>query len=280
MDMRWDEQLSQVSAALNYLRRTVERPKAYTYEPPAGVPWRSGAFEAHTVAIRDARPVVRNVSIEEQGFGFTPSTSAVRDFYDEDEIRAVYLPESERLLQAATGAARVIAFDFNVRNAPRAAARQNGAKEPVKRVHNDFTTLSGPRRARDELAARGEDAGALLKGRYAIVNVWRPIGAPVEESPLAVCDASTIAEGDLIATDLLYRDRVGETYSIAYNPAHRWFWFPKMRPDEALFIKCYDSDDRRPRLSAHTAFDDPTSPPDARPRESIEVRTLVFFPNA
>jgi hypothetical protein len=243
------------------------------------VPWRTGEFEARTVAIRDARPVAGRVSIDQQGFGFVPSVSAVRDFYDEDEIRSVYLPEAERLLQAATGASRVLAFDFNVRNARKAAAKQAGAKEPVKRVHNDFTALSGPRRARDELIARGEDPEAVLKGRFAIVNVWRPIGAPVAESPIAVCDASTIAESDLVATDLVYRDRVGETYSIAFSPRHRWFWFPQMRPDEALFIKCYDSDAQLPRLSAHTAFDDPASPPDARPRESIEVRTLVFLPN-
>lgn len=280
MDMRWDEQLSQVSAPLNYLRRSDSRPVTYTYEPPPGVPWRSGELEPHVVGVRDARPVIGHLSLDHRGFAFTRWPSAVRDFYDTDEVRAVYLREAEELVRAATGAKRVLAFDFNVRNASRAAAGSNGAKEPVKRVHNDFTAISGPRRARDELLARGEDPAAALAGHYAIINVWRPIGAPVEESPLAVCDASTIADADLLATDLVYRDRVGETYSIAHNPAHRWFYFPKMHPDEALFIKCFDSaEDGRPRFTAHSAFDDPTSPPDARPRESIEVRTLAFLAN-
>ena len=76
----------------------------------------------------------------------------------------------------------------------------------------------------------------------------------------------------------VYRDRVGETYSFTYNPKHRWFYFPQMQRNEALLLKCYDSkEDGRARFTAHTSFEDPTSPPDAPPRESIEVRALIFF---
>ncbi len=133
-------------------------------------------------------------------------------------------------------------------------------KEPVKRVHNDFTLLSGSRRARDELTARGEDV-SVLSQRFAIVNLWRPIQGPLLSDPLAVCDARTIAPEDWIATDLIYRDRVGETYSVAYNSDHRWFYFPQMARDEALLIKVFDSSDAVPaRFSAHTAFDDPHTP--------------------
>ncbi|GAB1537543.1 hypothetical protein NUACC21_01880 [Scytonema sp. NUACC21] len=92
-------------------------------------------------------------------------------------------------------------------------------------------------------------------------------------------DAQSIAPTDLVAGDLVYRDRVGETYAVTYNPEHRWFYFPQMQKDEALLIKCFDSaEDGRARFTAHTAFDDPTSPSDAPPRESIELRTLVFYP--
>jgi len=111
-----------------------------------------------------------------------------------------------------------------------------------------------------------------------VVNVWRPIGGPVEEFPLAVCDARSIARDDWVPTDLVYPGRLGEVYSVRYNPAHRWYYYPSMRPDEALLIKTYDSaEDGRARFSAHTAFVDPTTPPTAAPRESIEVRALVFF---
>jgi hypothetical protein len=149
-------------------------------------------------------------------------------------------------------------------------------REPVKRAHNDYTVKSGPQRVRDLLNGEAEE---LLKHRFAVINVWRPIKGPVETSPLAVCDARSIAFADWVAQDLIYQDRVGETYAITYNPAHRWFYFPRMRTDEVLLIKCYDSkEDGRARFAAHTAFDDPTTPPGAAPRESIEIRTLAFFP--
>ena len=73
-------------------------------------------------------------------------------------------------------------------------------------------------------------------------------------------------------------NRIGQTYSIAFNPAHRWFWFPRQRREEAIVFKVYDSEkDGRARFTAHTAFEDPTSPPGARPRESIETRMFAFF---
>jgi hypothetical protein len=114
-----------------------------------------------------------------------------------------------------------------------------------------------------------------------VINVWRPIRGSVEEAPLAVCDAQSIAPNDLVPTDLIYPDRVGEVYSLTYNPEHRWFYYPAMAPGEVLLIKTYDSlEDGRARFTAHTAFDDPTTASDAAPRESIEVRALIFYPSA
>ncbi len=98
------------------------------------------------------------------------------------------------------------------------------------------------------------------------------------ETPLAVCDARSIKPGDLVATELKYRDRSGEVQSLAYNANHRWFYVPNMQQNEAMLIKCFDSaHDGRARFTAHSAVEDPTSPPDAPARESIEVRTLAFF---
>ena len=156
----------------------------------------------------------------------------------------------------------------------RNAGRQ-GAREPSRRVHNDHTITSAPRRVRDHL---GPDAGDLLKQRFGIVNVWRPIRGPVLDSPLALCDARTFTDADLIASDLVYPHVRGETSSVEYKPGHRWFYFSDMQPDEAVLIRVHDSaNDGRARLSFHTSFDNPLAP-NAPPRESIEVRTLVFFP--
>ena len=267
--------LESIVAPLNFLVPMAEKPVAYNYEPPPGVPARTGASEEHQVPIRDARPLIGRLSLDKEGFVLLRQQSAVKNFYDEDEITSVYYPECERVIKEATGAARVVAFDHIVRNAAM-SAKANPIKLPAKRVHNDYTAWSSPMRVRQLM---GEKAEELLKHRYAIINLWRPIRGPVLESPLTLCDAQSLSEENLIPSDLKYPDRTGETYSITYNPNQRYYYFPKMQADEAVLIRCFDSaPEGAARFSAHTGFDDPTSPPDAPPRESLEVRTLVFFP--
>ena len=219
---------------------------------------------------------IGDLSLDKEGFVLLHHQTAVTNFYDEEQITSVYYPECEQVTQAATGAARVVAFDHIVRNAAKAAIKGSGIKIPAKRLHNDYTAWSSPQRVRDLM---GEEAEGLLKNRFAIINLWRPIRGPVLESPLALCDAQSLEEENLIAGDLKYPDRTGETYSITYNPNQRYYYFPKMQADEAVLIRCFDSALKGAhRFSAHTGFDDPTSPADAPPRESLEVRTLVFFP--
>jgi hypothetical protein len=268
--------LKGVVAPLNFLVPMAEKPVAYNYQPPPGVPLRTGKSEEHWVTIRDARPLIGQLSLDKEGFVLLHHQSAVHNFYDENEIVSVYYPECERVIKEATGAARVVAFDHIVRNAARAALEGSGIKIPAKRVHNDYTAWSSPKRVRDLM---GDEAEELLQHRFAIINLWRPIRGPVLESPLTLCDAQSLAEEDLVASDLLYPDRKGETYSITYNLNQRYYYFPKMQPDEPVLIRCFDSAlTGAARFSAHTGFNDPTSPPDAPPRESLEVRTLVFYP--
>jgi hypothetical protein len=105
--------------------------------------------------------------------------------------------------------------------------------------------------------------------------VWRPICGPVQATPLAVCDAESLADGDRIP---ITEGVKHEVYLFNFSPRHRWFYFPAMAIDEALILKCFDSSaDGRARFTAHTAFDDPTTPSDAPARESIEIRALVFY---
>jgi hypothetical protein len=199
----------------------------------------------------------------------------VKDFYDDDQVRQIYYPEAERLLKDVTGAHRVLVFDHTVRRrVPGAEDRQNALRQPVARVHVDHTEKSGPQRVRDLLP---DEANELLRGRVQIINLWRPIRGPLRDAPLAVCDARSVAPEQLVASDLVYPNRVGETYSVTFDPAHRWFYVSAMQPDEGLLLKCYDSEtDGRARFAPHSAFIDPTTPADAPPRESIELRTLVF----
>ncbi|HEV3178251.1 MAG TPA: CmcJ/NvfI family oxidoreductase, partial [Stellaceae bacterium] len=245
------------------------------FDPPPGVPRSNTKHEAHRVSIHDLRPVAENAELDEQGFGVVRHRSAVRDFWDEDEVRGSYYPEVEAELTRATGATRVFIFDHTVRrHIPGADDNREGVRQPARRVHVDHTARSGPQRVRDLIPG---DADELLKGRVQIINLWRPIRGPVLDAPLAVGDASSVSPQDLIPSDLVYRHRTGETYAVTYSPKHRWFYLSRMQADEALLIKCYDSKtDGRARFAPHTAFNDPTAPTGAPPRESIEVRTLVF----
>ena len=266
--------LKGVVAPVNFTVPMAEKPYSYNYDPPPGVPPRNTKEETHQVKILDGRAVNDQLSLDREGFILLHCPTAATDLYDDAEVTTRYYAECERVIREATGATRVVAFDHIARNAA-LSAKGNAIKLPASRVHNDYTAWSAPQRVRDLM---GEEAEELLKHRYAEVNLWRPIRGPLLRSPLALCDAQTLSEENLVASDLRYPDRTGETYAVTYNPAQRWYYFPRMQADEAVLIRCFDSaQSGAARFSAHGAFEDPASPPDAPPRESIEVRTLVFF---
>lgn len=187
----------------------------------------------------------------------------------------MYYPEVETLVQRVSGAARVVVFDHTLRSGDDAEREAKLVREPVLSVHNDYTERSAPWRVREVLP---EEADVLLARRFAIIQVWRAIGQPIRSKPLAIADTHTVSPADPIAAERRYPHRVGEIYQMRYKPAHRWFYFPEMRRDEALVFKVYDSaTDGRARFTAHTAFDDPTTPANAPPRRSIEARTFAFI---
>jgi hypothetical protein len=270
------ESLPSVRAKLTYSAPMKEKPFNYTYGPPPGMPRANTIPDEREVAIHSARPIEPELSLDGEGFAVAPQKSAVADFWDEDELTRVYYREMEELVAHATGASRVIVFDHTLRRRVAATPdRAAGApRQPVMRVHNDFTEQSGPQRVRDLMGGEAED---LLRRRFAFINVWRPLRGPLLDHPLAVADARSIASADLVGSEQRYPDRVGETYTVTYNPKHRWFYVPAMRKDETLLIKCYDSRRDVARFVAHTAFTDPTTPADAPPRESIEIRTIAFY---
>jgi hypothetical protein len=264
-----------IEATLNYI--VDDGSKIFTVTAgPGGQDVRSGGTQdARRVTIHNGRPHAREFTLERNGFRFVGHDTKVADFYDEDEIRRVYYPEMEALIKAESGAKRVVVFDHTLRTANDEIRESKQIREVVRRVHNDYTEWSAPQRVRDILP---DEAEQLLKGRFAIIQVWRPIRHPVETYPLAMADAQSLSPDDMVISERRYPNRVGQTFAITYNPAHRWFWFPRMRREEALVFKVFDSmKDGRARWTAHTAFEDPTSPPHAQPRESIEIRTLSFF---
>jgi hypothetical protein len=265
-----------IRASLNYIVDTGIKPVNETYGPNGLMRVQSASFVRHVVPIRDGRPLRRDFSLDTTGFVLADHPTATRDFFDTSELKSVYYREMEALIAAQTGAARVHVFDHTLRSGDKEARDARKIREPVRAVHNDYTEWSGPQRVRDLLP---DEALALLSRRFAIIQVWRAINQPIERDPLAIAEAGSLSQKDFIAAERRFPDRVGEIYQFAYNPAHRWYYFPRMRRDEALVFKVYDSaKDGRARFGAHTSFEDPSTSPGAGPRESIEIRAFAFFP--
>lgn len=270
-----ESDISGTTAVLTYAVDTGEKPVDETFGLGNIQRRQSGATEQRTVDISNGRPLLHEFSLDQNGFVLVEHPTAVTDFFDVDQLKTVYYPEMERLVQATSGASRVVVFDYTLRSGDERERERRLIREPVLSVHNDYTEWSGPQRVREVLP---DEAERLLAHRLAIIQVWRAIDRPIQANPLAIADARSLSAADLIIAERRYPHRVGETYRVRYSPGHRWFYFPQMRRDEALVFKVYDSKkDGRARFTAHTSFTDPTSPHDAPSRQSIEVRTFAFF---
>lgn len=267
-----------VEAPLKYLASAEDVPVYVASVGGGDTSLHEGNYVMQAVPIHNARLRAQGFSLDREGFVLLNHASAVRDFYDDGEIAAVYDAEVKALIAGATGAERVEIFDHTRRSASLDVQKERRIREPASIIHNDYTARSGPIRLRDHFPDDPEQAEALLRRRFVIVNVWRSIRGTVLDAPLALCDAASLAPRDLVSVERRAKERIGEIQQAVYNPAHRWYYFPQMGPDEALLIKTYDSaTDGRARFTLHTSFEDPTAPASAPPRESLETRCFAFF---
>ncbi|MBK05478.1 MAG: methyltransferase [Deltaproteobacteria bacterium] len=265
-----------VQAPVTYTVRGTEKPVASTTGPGGRLREWKGEYETHTVEFYDGRSVVDTLSLDDDGFRLVNAPTKVEDFWQPSQIEEVYYKEVEALIKQETGAQEVLVFDHTLRSGNEDKQEGHFARKPVVVSHNDYTAWSGPQRVRDLYTE--EEAEARLKKRFSIIQVWRPISGPVVSWPLAFCHPSKVEDRDLIASERRHPNRVGEIYMLAHNPNHQWLYFPHMTTDEALVFRCYESmEDGRVRFTPHTSFDDPTTPKDAPPRESIEIRAFAFF---
>ena len=266
---------AQMFVDIPYTAETGEKLVNETFGPGDINRYKTGAIEARSMPMADGRAHASELSLEGCGFVLVDHKTQVKDFFDSTELQTVYYAEVEALIKQQAGASRVVIFDHTLRSGDDAERQAKLIREPVISAHNDYTEWSGPQRVRDLLPA---EADTLITKRFAIIQVWRAINQPIQSNPLAVADARSVTFEDLLIAERRYPNRVGQTYRLRYNAAHRWFYFPQMRRDEALVFKVYDSEkDGRSRFTPHTAITDPATPPGAPARQSIEVRALVFF---
>lgn len=264
-----------VSAALNYLADMEERPRFFAVDhardrlPP----------DTRTVAVSDARSWSVPPDLDREGFTLVHHRSKVRDFRDQDELMNVHRGEIEALLQEISGADQVVltapgGFRFSERS-PHAGKLVNSA--PARHIHIDFSDATARHKA--ALVALG---GLEKVRRFAHYNVWRALSPPPQDTPLAVCDARSVDPRDLVPIDFVYDAPNRPEWSfeglvVKHNPAHRWVYWSNMRRDEALIFKTNDSDPTHAHAVPHSAFDDPTCPPGAPPRASIEMRGVALW---
>ena len=279
---------ARVRAEINYVRN----PQPPGAEPLTFVTAAEGQSTMETLPgremwIEDLRGT--ETTLDREGFVLVDHVSGIDDFeqIEEDpEVDRRYIDEMTDLLVAVTGADRALMLTgakkrYGEREAEK-LARLTGHVTPARYPHRDVTDTSGPVQAagivRTVPGLRLDDFS-----RWALLNVWRPIRQPPHDFPLAVCDARSVDPADGVTVVAVTQvpsmdgDFRFDTTGYMHNPAHRWCYFRDMTPDEVLVFKTHDSDPSRARHVAHSAFTDPTCPPDVPTRASIEIRGLVLF---
>jgi glutathione S-transferase len=271
---------TEVRSTFNYTKEVDKLTELYFYDCEAAKDIHEPGDDPHEMSVTDGWYRADSFSVDKEGFSIHDFKSAYDQWEDDEAVKATFYPEVVEFLKRTTGAKRVLVFDHTIRSKSNEAKKltqetNTSQRAPVMVVHCDYTAESGPLRVRQLLK---DDAEELLSRRVAFFNVWKPIHRVVEERPLAMCDVTTSPPEDFFKLYLHYRDRNGENYVMRYSPKHKWWYFPKMTPDQVVLLKTYESEtDGRARFVGHTAFEDPTSPPDAPFRESIEIRTMAFF---
>ncbi|KAG8627910.1 hypothetical protein KVT40_003783 [Elsinoe batatas] len=222
--------------------------------------------------IHDISHTRADFTLDRHGFQLLDHRTTMTSFMDDEMIKKVYYPEIEDLLFQLTRASRVHIFDHTIRRPKPEAQDPDDERRPVKRAHIDQSGRGTVNQIRRHMGAEAE---RLLRCRYQVINVWRPINT-IYRDQLAVCNSHSVPEKDILPVKLIYPDWIGEPCTIRPNPKHEWYYKFAQTPEEVMMIKCYDSKaDGRARRVPHAAFNDPEMA-DRAPRQSIEVRALVF----
>jgi len=270
-----------LQAKVEFLAERSERPVYY-----ASSAGRNASHEIDqpmnivSVDVEDARQRADNdlqgeFGLHASGFGLHKLPTRVENFLDQSELESVYAAEIEAFLKATTGCYRVHIFDYTVRASDPELRELKQVREPASLVHNDYTSNSGFVCLQESL---GDEAESLAQGRFQILNVWRALVDPVEDFPLALCDTRSLTTADLVDTERRAPNHTGEIQLALHTDQQRWFYFSAMRPDEVLLFKTFDSIDGGVNpCSIHSAIQLPDAPADAKPRESVEARALVFY---
>ncbi len=259
----------------------------------------TGSYETHAVTIRDGRAISGEFNLDTHGFVLAEHKSAVSDFFDSEEVDAVYPAEVTDIVRQLTGADRVAQRGWMVRTSGDLEKRQrktvgythsSGVQPPASEAHVDYMPERAGAMAERIYKESFPDAGPY--SRFIASSLWRVFSPPPQDWPLALCDGRSVGRDEGTPNALIIVDEIPDRETMLkdmweektvvtaaifpYNREHRWWYFSNMNRDEVLLLKFHDSDDTKIMRVPHTAFHD-TSFTDAKPRESIEVRTFAYF---
>lgn len=237
-------------------------------------------FAPHTMRVRDARAVKGGPSLEREGFVLAKHRSVVAGSRDLELLGRSYHAEMQQMLKHFTGARDVLPQRTGLLIRFGERSKENGSAKPARFAHLDYTTEWAHRFV--DLVTDWERASLAPYKRFAIYQTWRATSTPPQDNTLAICDGRTVADGDTVEFDVTIgpEEIPGNTFVarvVRHNAAHEWYYFPRLKSDEVIVFKAFDSDTPDALNAAHTAFDDPTAPADAEPRASIEARFVAFF---
>ncbi len=260
----------------------------------------TGTYSDHEVVVRDGMPIRDHFKLDVHGFMIGKRSTAVTDFHDKAIVDSVYESEVEEHIRELTGASKVVARGWMIRTSDDLTDRveekvenyqhTGGVQPPAGEAHIDLNPVTAERMAQMTYEKCFPDGPGYK--RFLIASYWRTFSPGPQDVPLAVCDGRTSFGGEEKSNTLLVVDEFpseedavkpieGEDNLLAatipsYSPDHRWWYFSNMQADDVLFFKFFDSDQSTTWRCPHSAFRD-SSFADAKPRSSIEVRSVSFW---
>jgi hypothetical protein len=267
--------MSDIFSYITYIIKQKEKPYYESSALTGMIPKLHFKTEKKKVLIKDIRNS-NKFSLHKNGFIF----KKVNFYLEEKDIQkdyTQYKKDLSKFLKELFPYKYIEIFDITKRsNKKKGSDNMDGPRQPADRAHVDYTINSGVIRAKQILKNNFYE---LNKNRVIQLNVWRPICSKVLSSPLAIADASSIQQKDLIETDQIFPDRIGEIYHLAYEKKQKWYWVSKMENNEALIFKGWDSSPSKEDVSftPHTSFNIPNQDINKSPRESIEARVFIVL---
>ena len=260
---------------ITYIVRQKKKPHYESSALTGMIPKLHFKTEQKKVLIKDIRNS-NKFALHKNGFIFKKV-----DFYlEEKDIQKSYIQykkDLSKFIKKLFSYKYIEIFDITKRsNKKTGASNMDGPRQPADRAHVDYTKNSGFIRAQQIFK---NNFSKFNRHRIIQLNVWRPICSQVLSSPIAIADASTIQQKDLIETDQIFPNRVGEIYHLAYEEKQKWYWVSKMKDNEALIFKGWDSSPSKKAVSfaPHTSFNIPNQNVNKNPRESIEARVFIVL---